>query len=47
MATRRTLQLKTREQRELAHDLEGFTRNLFALVVNQAGINASVTCAHE
>ena len=31
----------------LPHDLEGFTRNLSALVVNQAGINASATCAHE
>jgi hypothetical protein len=30
-----------------AHDLEGFTRNLSALAVNQAGINASATCAHE
>jgi hypothetical protein len=29
------------------HDLEGFTRTFFALVVNQVGINASVTCSHE
>src|ERR1051325_6742092 len=29
------------------HDLEGFTRNLSALGVTQAGIKASVTCSHE
>ena len=29
------------------HDLEGFTRNLSGQGMNQAGINASATCAHE
>ena len=36
-----------RPRKAALHDLEGFTRNQEALAVNQAGINASATCAHE
>src|SRR5215813_8047500 len=31
----------------LRHDFEGFPWNVCALIINHAGIKASVTCSHE